>query len=531
MRSAILDRGARPDGRAPDALRPIQVDVGPLPRAHGSALFTRGETQALAVATLGTGSDEQFIEALEGPYRERFMLHYNFPKFSVGETGRELGPGRREIGHGALARRALLATLPDGEDFPYTLRLVSEILESNGSSSMATVCACSLAMMDAGAPVPRATAGIAMGLIKDGSRDVVLTDIVGDEDHLGDMDFKVAGTRDGVTALQMDIKIPGLDRDIMTRALEQAKTARLEILDIMEAALPHARDGVSTHAPQMRQITIPKEKIRDLIGPGGRVVRAITEETGASVDIGDDGVVRVASADPDGLAAALARVEGITAEPEEGRIYDGKVVKIMPFGAFVNIMGGRDGLVHISELADHRVNEVTDVVNDGDDVQVRCLGVDERGRVRLTMRGLDEEYEAPDEAEEEGPEEAPEEGRVYEGRVVKVVPFGAFVNFIGKRDGLVHISELAEGRVEAVRDVVDEGDDVRVRYLGADDRGRVRLTMRGLDEEYAPRDGGGDGDDDDGAVASRAPSRAASRAPPRAPPRAEGSRGGAGGGA
>jgi polyribonucleotide nucleotidyltransferase len=391
VRSQILDTGMRIDGRDTKTVRPIAAEVGILPRAHGSALFTRGETQGLVVATLGTSQDEQVIDAIEGEYRERFMLHYNFPPYSVGEAGRMGSPGRREIGHGKLAFRAMRPLLPGPETFPYTIRLVSEITESNGSSSMATVCGSSLALMDAGVPLPRSVAGIAMGLIKEGDRFAVLSDILGDEDHLGDMDFKVAGTEVGVTSLQMDIKITSITPEIMKIALDQAKEGRAHILGEMAKALIGARDEVSGNAPRITQFAIPKEKIREVIGTGGKVIREITEVTGCKIDLEDDGTVRVAAIDGEAAQKAINWIKGIVAEPEEGVIYRGKVVKVVDFGAFVNFLGSRDGLVHISELAPRRVGKVTDVVSEGDEVFVRCLGIDDRGKVKLSMKVVNQE--------------------------------------------------------------------------------------------------------------------------------------------
>jgi polyribonucleotide nucleotidyltransferase len=391
VRGNILDTGTRIDGRDTKTVRAIEAEVNMLPRSHGSALFTRGETQALVVATLGTGRDEQIIDALEGEYREPFMLHYNFPPYSVGETSFRLGPGRREIGHGKLAWRAIKPLMPSAEDFPYTVRVVSEITESNGSSSMATVCGTSLSLMDAGVPLKRPCAGIAMGLIKDGERFAVLSDILGDEDHLGDMDFKVAGTTEGVTSLQMDIKIAGITPEIMEIALDQAKEGRAHILDEMSKALTSARDEVGEHAPRITTMSVPKDKIRDVIGTGGKVIREICEVTGAKIDIEDDGTIKVAATSTESADAALKWIKDIVAEPEIGVIYKGKVVKVVDFGAFVNFIGNRDGLVHISELADHRVGQVTDIVNEGDEIFVKVLAVDDRGKVRLSMKVVDQE--------------------------------------------------------------------------------------------------------------------------------------------
>jgi polyribonucleotide nucleotidyltransferase len=391
VRGAILRDGRRIDGRDTRSVRPISCEVGILPRAHGSALFTRGETQALVVATLGTGQDEQVIDALEGEYRENFMLHYNFPPYATGEAGRMGSPGRREVGHGKLAWRAVHPLLPSKDGFPYTIRVVSEITESNGSSSMASVCGASLALMDAGVPLPRSVAGIAMGLIKEPEGFAVLSDILGDEDHLGDMDFKVAGTEQGVTALQMDIKITSITEEIMRIALDQARDGRNHILGEMAKALTGARDTVSNNAPRITSFSIPKEKIREVIGSGGKIIREIVETTGAKIDIDDDGTVKVAAVDGDAAQAAIDWIRGIVAEPELGVIYNGKVVKVVDFGAFVNFLGSRDGLVHISELAPQRVGKVADVVKLGDNVKVKVLGFDDRGKVKLSMRQVDQE--------------------------------------------------------------------------------------------------------------------------------------------
>ena len=391
VRGQILDTGERIDGRDTKTVRPIVSEVGVLPRAHGSALFTRGETQALVVATLGTGDDEQYIDALEGTYKETFLLHYNFPPYSVGETGRMGSPGRREIGHGKLAWRAVKAILPTADDFPYTMRVVSEITESNGSSSMATVCGTSLALMDAGVPVVRPVAGIAMGLILEGERFAVLSDILGDEDHLGDMDFKVAGTSEGVTSLQMDIKIAGITEEIMRQALAQAHDGRQHILGEMSKALDHSRSELGEFVPRIETMQIPVDKIRDVIGSGGKVIREIVDTTGAKIDINDDGLIKIASADLEQLEAAKKWIKGLTAEPEVGEIYEGKVVKVVDFGAFVNFFGPRDGLVHISQLAPGRPEKTSDVVSEGDSVKVKLMGFDERGKVRLSMKVVDQE--------------------------------------------------------------------------------------------------------------------------------------------
>ena len=388
VRGGILKTGQRIDGRDTKTVRALDCEVGFLPRAHGSAIFTRGETQAMVVTTLGTGQDEQIIDALEGESREHFMLHYNFPPYSVGEASFLRSPGRREIGHGKLAWRAVRPLMPRKEDFPYTVRIVSEITESNGSSSMATVCGSSLAMMDAGVPLKRSVAGIAMGLIKEGDDFAVLSDILGDEDHLGDMDFKVAGTTEGVTSLQMDIKIPSITVDIMKTALNQARDGRLHILDAMNRALENARADVSEHAPRITTIKINKDMIRDVIGSGGKVIREICEVTGTKIDIDDDGTIKIASREVDASKKAVDWIMGIAADPELGAIYEGKVVKVVDFGAFVNFLGTRDGLVHISQLQEGRTEKVTDVVKEGDIVKVKVIGFDDRGKVKLSMKDL-----------------------------------------------------------------------------------------------------------------------------------------------
>jgi polyribonucleotide nucleotidyltransferase len=398
VRGAILKDGSRIDGRDTKTVRQIEAMVGLLPRTHGSALFTRGETQAIVTTTLGTADAEQMIDGLEGLRYERFMLHYNFPPYSVGEVGRFGAPSRRDIGHGKLAWRAVHGVLPSKEAFPYTIRVLSDITESNGSSSMATVCGASLALMDAGVPLTRPVAGIAMGLILEGKDFAVLSDILGDEDHLGDMDFKVAGTSEGVTALQMDIKIAGITEEIMRVALDQAKAGRTHILGEMAKALDHTREEMSAHAPRIESMSVPKDKIRDIIGTGGKIIREIVATTGAKVDIEDDGTVKISSSDPAQIEAARNWIIGIVAEPEVGKIYTGKVVNMADFGAFVNFMGARDGLVHISEIMNERVSNVRDVLSEGQQVKVKVLGVDDRGKVRLSMRLVDQESgeELPD---------------------------------------------------------------------------------------------------------------------------------------
>ncbi len=418
VRNAILDTGIRIDGRDTRTVRPIVAEAGVLPRAHGSALFTRGETQAFCVATLGTGQDEQIIDALAGEYREGFLLHYNFPPYSVGETGRMGSPGRREVGHGKLAWRAIHPLLPEKEKFPYTIRVVSEITESNGSSSMATVCGTSLAMMDAGVPLKRPCAGIAMGLIKEDRGFAVLSDILGDEDHLGDMDFKVAGTDQGVTSLQMDIKITSITFEIMKIALDQARDGRMHILGEMAKGLSGHRGDVAATAPRITVIAINKDKIRDVIGSGGKVIREITEQTGTKIDIEDDGTIKIAAVDDVKAKAAIDWIKGIVAEPEVGTIYNGTVVKVVDFGAFVNFLGAKDGLVHISELAQNRVNAVTDVVKEGDKVKVKLIGLDDRGKVKLSMRLVNQETgeELPDTRPPRPPREEGEGGERHERR-------------------------------------------------------------------------------------------------------------------
>jgi len=391
VRGAIIKDGTRIDGRKLDQVRPIEAMVGLLPRTHGSALFTRGETQAICTTTLGTKDAEQMIDGLEGLSYNHFMLHYNFPPYSVGEVGRFGFTSRRETGHGKLAWRALHPVLPDHEDFPYTIRLLSDITESNGSSSMATVCGGCLSMMDAGVPIERPVSGIAMGLILEGDDFAVLSDILGDEDHLGDMDFKVAGSEDGITTMQMDIKVAGITQEIMGKALEQAKAGRTHILGEMAKALGTSRTGVSKHAPRIETMQIDKSKIRDIIGTGGKVIREIVAETGAKVDIDDEGVIKISSSNGDEIEAAKAWIEGIVEEAEVGKIYNGKVVNIVDFGAFVNFMGGKDGLVHVSEMKNERVEKVTDVVSEGQEVKVKVLEIDQRGKVRLSMRVVDQE--------------------------------------------------------------------------------------------------------------------------------------------
>ena len=386
MRNLILDKQYRVDGRGLADVRPISIQVGYLPRVHGSAVFTRGETQALVSTTLGTSSDEQRIDSLEFKGTKSFLLHYNFPAFCTGEVKFMSGPGRREVGHGMLAERALIPIMPEKDKFPYTIRIVSEILESNGSSSMASVCGGSLSLMDAGVPITAPVAGIAMGLIKDGDRIAILSDILGSEDHLGDMDFKVAGTPNGINALQMDIKVEGLDRELMGKALEQAKAGRMHILGEMEKVLQSPREEMSKYAPRIITITVPKDKIRDVIGPGGKVIREIIDKTGVTIDINDDGVVSIASTDEDSAKKAVAFVENLVQEVEVGKTYLGKVKKIVDFGAFVEIFPGTDGLVHISQICDRRIKNVSDEIQEGDEIKVKVIDVDQQGRVKLSRK-------------------------------------------------------------------------------------------------------------------------------------------------
>jgi len=391
LRGDVIKTGKRIDGRKLDTIRPIVSEVGLLPRTHGSSLFTRGETQALCVTTLGTGDDEQIVDALHAESRSNFLLHYNFPSYSVGEARRMGPPGRREIGHGKLAWRALQAVLPAATDFPYTVRIVSEIMESNGSSSMATVCGSSLSMMDAAVPLKAPVAGVAMGLILEGEEFAVLSDILGDEDHLGDMDFKVAGTENGITTMQMDIKVAGITPEIMSQALDQAKAGRLHILNEMGNALTEGRSEFSAHAPRIETMQVPTDKIREVIGSGGKVIREICEVSGAKVDISDDGTIKIASPNGDSIKTAYDMIHAIVAEPEVGMIYTGKVVKLMDFGAFVNFFGKRDGLVHVSQLANERVNHPKDILSEGQEVKVKLMGFDDRGKTRLSMKVVDQE--------------------------------------------------------------------------------------------------------------------------------------------
>jgi len=517
MRRLILDQGVRLDGRRPDEIRPIACEVGVLPRAHGSSLFTRGETQSLGIVTLGaTRSDEQIIDQMMKEGRKRFMLHYNFPPYSVGEVKRIGSPSRRSIGHGYLAEGSLRALLPSEEAFPYVIRVVSEILESNGSSSMATVCSASLAMMDAGVPLRKAAAGVAMGMIEDTDtqRRVILTDILGAEDHYGDMDFKVVGTREGITGFQLDVKVGGIGRETLRRALDQAKEARLTILDKMEAALPAARDHLSPYAPLLETITIPQEKIGLVIGPGGKMIRKIVEETGAEVDIEDDGTVKLAGPDPESVAAARKWIEDLTRELEVGMVIETKVTRIVDFGAFVDLKNGGEGLVHVSNLAPGYVENVSDIVKPGDDITVEVIGEDKMGRPDLRRVGA--EGEEGDSEETERPhggrrgrggapprgggkrsaKPAVSVGDIIEGTVENTTDYGAFVELAPGITGLVHISALSDDYVRRVEDVVRAGDKVTVEVLNIDDRGRYKLRrIPGASEaSEVPSD---DADDDE----------------------------------
>jgi polyribonucleotide nucleotidyltransferase len=491
MREGILEQGVRLDGRRPDELREITCEVGVLPRTHGSALFTRGETQSLGVTTLGaTRNDEQIIDQMMKEGRKRFMLHYNFPPYSVGEVRRVGSPSRRSIGHGYLAEGSLRALLPSEEEFPYVIRIVSEILESNGSSSMATVCSASLSMMDAGVPLKKPVAGIAMGMIEDGNsqRRVILTDIMGAEDHYGDMDFKVVGTRDGVTGFQLDVKVGGVGPTTLRQALSQAREARLAILDEMEQAIAAPRENISPYAPMLETITIPQEKIGLVIGPGGKMIRKIIEETGASIDIEDDGTVKLAGVDGEAVAAAKQWIEDLTSELEVGTVIKTKVTRIVDFGAFVELKNGSEGLVHVSNLAPGFVESVRDIVKPGDEITIEVIGEDKMGRpdLRRVVEGWDKEDHAPrrgkngpsrrnGKSPSRKPERTVEVGDIIEGTVENTTEYGAFVELTSEVTGLIHISALSDDYVRRVEDVVRSGDKVTVEVLNIDDRGRYKL--------------------------------------------------------
>jgi len=500
LRGLILEKGKRLDGRSLDALRPVQCEVGVLPRTHGSALFTRGETQALVTTTLGTTDDAQRFDSYTGgPDRKQFLLHYNFPNYSVGETGRIMGPGRREVGHGALAERSLLPMLPMDDNYPYAVRLIAEILESNGSSSMASVCGGSLALMNAGVEMKGACAGISIGICTDLDDDgkitdhKILTDIMGWEDAFCDMDCKIAGSKEGITGFQLDLKLKGLPMSIMEEAIEAARVARHNIIDTMNETISEAGE-MSPYAPRITQLKVDPDKIGLIIGPGGKNIKRIVEESGCEINIEDDGTVNIYSLNPEGMQVAVEEIEGMTAEPEVGRVYEGTVVSIKDFGCFVEFLPGKDGLCHISELSDKRVDKATDVVKEGDRIPVKLIGVDERGKVRLSRKAAmvdSGEIEAP--AEDEGsnnskPErevsdEEPEVGKLYQGTVVTVKEYGAFVEFLPGRDGLCHVSELASARVKNVEDIAKVGDKIWVKLLEIDERGKVRLSRKAALEE------------------------------------------------
>ena len=476
MRRLILEQGYRADGRRPDEIRPIWCQVGYLPRTHGSAIFTRGQTQVVSTATLGSTRDDQMVDNLTLETSKRYLHHYNFPPYSVGEARFMRGPSRRDIGHGALAERALEAVLPDQEEFPYVMRVVSEVVSSNGSTSMASVCGSTLSLMDAGVPIKAPVAGIAMGLITDGEGGyTVLSDIQGLEDFLGDMDFKVAGTREGITAIQMDIKVAGITTQIMREALDQAHTGRLHILEKMLDVLPTPRDERSPYAPAIRSVSINPEFIGMVIGPGGKNIRGIQEDTETEIDIQEDGTIFVAGVNADGVNEAIERIKRIVWEPSVGDVLTGAVKTIIPVGAFVELTPGRDGFVHISELSNDRVNRVEDVVSVGDMVEVKVTEIRNDGKINLTMRGQTNEPPTP--------VKLPEEGEVVSGPVKNIIQIGAFVEIAPGRDGFVHISNLTEGRVNEVRDVLNVGDIVNVRVTKIRDDGKIDLTMRGVEQD------------------------------------------------
>lgn len=500
LRGLILEKGKRLDGRSLDALRPVQCEVGVLPRTHGSALFTRGETQALVTTTLGTTDDAQRFDSYTGgPDRKQFLLHYNFPNYSVGETGRIMGPGRREVGHGALAERSLLPMLPMDDNYPYAVRLIAEILESNGSSSMASVCGGSLALMNAGVEMKGACAGISIGICTDLDDDGkitdhrILTDIMGWEDAFCDMDCKIAGSKEGITGFQLDLKLKGLPMSIMEEAIEAARVARHNIIDTMNETISEAGE-MSPYAPRITQLKVDPDKIGLIIGPGGKNIKRIVEESGCEINIEDDGTVNIYSLNPEGMQVAVEEIEGMTAEPEVGRVYEGTVVSIKDFGCFVEFLPGKDGLCHISELSDKRVDKATDVVKEGDRIPVKLIGVDERGKVRLSRKAAmidsgEIEATAEDEGsnnskpEREVSDEEPEVGKLYQGTVVTVKEYGAFVEFLPGRDGLCHVSELASARVKNVEDIAKVGDKIWVKLLEIDERGKVRLSRKAALEE------------------------------------------------
>ena len=484
FRTRILEDGVRPDGRALDEIRSLSAEVSLLPRTHGSGLFNRGETQILGITTLGSTGDAQKIDNLSPEQTKNFMLHYNFPPYSVGEAGRVGSPGRREIGHGALAERALSAVLPDLDDFPYTIRIVCEALSSNGSTSMASVCAGTLSLMDAGVPIKSPVAGISVGLITgENGTYKTLTDIQGLEDHVGDMDFKVAGTSDGITAIQLDIKVNSISFDVIKDALTQAKEARSEVLEVIHEAISEVREEVSPFAPRIEKIMVPTDKIGAVIGPGGKTIRGIVEQTGATVDIEDDGTVLIGSADADSSQKAIQMVKDLTREVEVGEVFTGTVVKIATFGAFVELLPGIDGLVHISELAHHRVGNVEDVVSSGDEIEVKVIGKDPSGKIKLSRKALlDNDSSTSGESKETvSPVELDlEVGDIITGKVVNIARFGAFVEIAPGTDGMVHISELENRRVSRVEDVVNVGEEITVQILDINESGKIRLSRKAL---------------------------------------------------
>ena len=480
FRERILKDNVRPDGRGLREIRPLSADVSLLPRTHGSGLFNRGETQILALTTLGSQSDAQRLDNLSPEETKSFLLHYNFPPYSTGEAGRVGSPGRREIGHGALAERALSAVLPSQEDFPYTIRVVCEALSSNGSTSMGSVCAGTLSLMDAGVPISAPVAGISVGLVtgEDGNY-VTLTDIQGLEDHVGDMDFKVAGTTDGITAIQLDIKVNSISFEVIKDALSQAKEARMQILDVLHDAIPDVRADVSPFAPRIEKIKVPIDKIGTVIGPGGKTIRSIVEETKATVDIQDDGTVLIGSSDAEASAHAIRIINDLTREIEVGEVFTGKVAKIASFGAFVELLPGTDGMVHISELDTHRVASVEDIVNVGDEIEVKVISKDNAGRIKLSRKALLNGGDS-NETYEEAEEIDVEIGDIITGKVVNIASFGAFVEISPGTDGMVHISELENHRVASVEDVVNVGDEITVKIIDMDDRGRIKLSRKAL---------------------------------------------------
>ena len=480
FRERILKDNVRPDGRGLREIRPLSADVSLLPRTHGSGLFNRGETQILALTTLGSQSDAQRLDNLSPEETKSFLLHYNFPPYSTGEAGRVGSPGRREIGHGALAERALSAVLPSQEDFPYTIRVVCEALSSNGSTSMGSVCAGTLSLMDAGVPISAPVAGISVGLVtgEDGNY-VTLTDIQGLEDHVGDMDFKVAGTTDGITAIQLDIKVNSISFEVIKDALSQAKEARMQILDVLHDAIPDVRADVSPFAPRIEKIKVPIDKIGTVIGPGGKTIRSIVEETKATVDIQDDGTVLIGSSDAEASAHAIRIINDLTREIEVGEVFTGKVAKIASFGAFVELLPGTDGMVHISELDTHRVASVEDIVNVGDEIEVKVISKDNAGRIKLSRKALLSGGDSND-TYEEAEEIDVEIGDIITGKVVNIASFGAFVEISPGTDGMVHISELENHRVASVEDVVNVGDEITVKIIDMDDRGRIKLSRKAL---------------------------------------------------